>query len=101
MSLEGTINHLLDNRREDQVLEDRSTTFSIRMSETDHQLLNFLADYVGMKKTPFADLLLHEAMQDMLRAIARNRAEDESRESREKAFFEVLDEVDRHRKDAS
>jgi hypothetical protein len=41
-------------------------TFSIRLGVGDMALLENLGSYLGHKKTPFASLLLHGALQDAL-----------------------------------
>lgn len=98
MTVQGTIEHLLDNMREEGIIEaERTTTFSIRMRESDHEMLNYLADFFGMKKTPFADMLLREAMHEALRTIAFSRAGDD-REKAQAIFFELMDEASGHAK---
>lgn len=93
MSVKGTIEHLLDNLQEEAIIEsERTMTFSIRMRESEHEMLTYLAQYFGMKKTPFADLLLREAMHETLQAIAYRRAGGDKEKARE-VFFELLDEA--------
>ncbi len=96
MSVKGTIEHLLDNMDEEAIIEhERTVTFSIRMRESDHERLMFLADFFGMKKTPFADMLLNDAMQETMQAIARHRSGGDEDKARE-AYFALLTEIDKH-----
>ena len=93
MTVKATIEHLLDNMDEEAIIEDeRTMTFSIRMRESDHHMLTFLADHFGMKKTPFADMLLGQAMQETLQTIARRRAGGDEERARE-IYFELHDEA--------
>lgn len=97
MTVKATIEHLLDNREEEATIEaERTLTFSIRMRESDHHMLMYLADYFGMKKTPFADMLLRDAMHESLQVIARNRAGGDDEKARS-IFFELMDEASSHK----
>lgn len=93
MTVRATIEHLLDNMQEAEVAaQERTMTFSIRMSESDHETLTYLANYFHMKKTPFVDMLLRDAMHETMQTIALHRAggnEDRARE----IYFELLSQV--------
>lgn len=93
MTVKATIEHLLDNMDEEAIIEDeRTMTFSIRMRESDHEMLTYLADLFRMKKTPFADMLLTQAMQETLQTIARRRAGGDQ-EKAKTLYFELMDEA--------
>ena len=102
MTVKATIEHLLDNMEEEAIIEnERTVTFSIRMRESDHERLTFLADFFGMKKTPFADMLLNDAMQETMQTIARHRAGAEDENVVREAYFTLLDEIQEHTKKAA
>jgi hypothetical protein len=91
--VKATIEHLLENMDEEATIEgERSMTFSIRMRESDHDMLTFLADHFRMKKTPFADMLLRDAMHETIQTIARRRSGGDQ-EKAQAVFRELLDEA--------
>ncbi len=98
MTVKATIEHLLDNMDQEAMIEnERTMTFSIRMRESEHEMLTYLADLFGMKKTPFADLLLRESMHETLQTIAYSRSGGDKEKARS-VFYELMDEVSGHGK---
>lgn len=93
MTVKATIEHLLDNLDQEAIIEnERTMTFSIRMRESEHEMLTYLADYFGIKKTPFADMLLRDAMHETIQTIALSRSGGDKEKARS-VFHELMDEA--------
>lgn len=86
----GFVEQLLRERDEAQAPDHRDITFSIRMTETERQLLDNLARHFNWKKTPLAQVLLTEAMYEAARRVALHEAAGDPEEARE-IFLALLE----------
>ncbi len=64
-----------DGRRE--ALE-RTVTFSIRLTESQNAKLKFVADRLGVAKSPMAQQILDAALEETLTQLARHETESET-----------------------
>ena len=67
----------------------KTSTFTIRITEGDQHLLQNLADQFNWKKTPFAQVLLSEALQEGARKLALYQANG-NREKAARIYFDLL-----------
>jgi hypothetical protein len=65
----GNVTRSYLKNRMQQDRPERTTTFSIRLTEGQHAMLKFLADRFGDSKSAVAQKLLDAAMEDAMRSM--------------------------------
>jgi hypothetical protein len=76
-----------DGRRE--ALE-RTVTFSIRLTEAQNAKLKFVAERLGVAKSPLAQQLLDAALEETLTNLASHETEEETKDMSSGASNDVI-----------